>query len=128
MKRNSLLFGSLYFLIVTAFLHLFAVRFYLYWSLPWFDMIVHLCGGIAATLFIVWIASFAVPIAVLFSSKLSFFALAILGSFCVGVVWEIFEYRFGITSPVFHNYQFETFKDLAMDVVGGLATYVYLIS
>lgn len=128
MKRNTLLVGSLYFLIFTALLHLFAVFFYLYWNFPWFDMIVHLAGGIAGTLFIFWLASFGVSSEKLFSNKASIFTLALVGSFSLGVVWEIFEYRSGITSPLLHNYRLETAKDLVMDIVGGMTVAFFLIS
>ena len=87
----------------------------------------HLCGGIAATLFIFWLSLFTTSRKNVFLSKTYLLTLSLLGSFSIGVLWEIFEYRFGITSPAFSNYRFETFKDLAMVVVGGMSVFILFL-
>ncbi|MDD4989057.1 MAG: hypothetical protein PHV42_01370 [Candidatus Pacebacteria bacterium] len=125
MKRNSLITASLIFLAFTAILHLYAVAFYVYWSLPWFDIIVHGLGGIAVGFFALWIDT---PLDQEFASPFSLSSLIIVlgGTLFIGLLWELFEYSFGITSLASANFLPDTLRDLAMDIIGGILSLLYI--
>ncbi|MDD5050372.1 MAG: hypothetical protein PHV93_01340 [Candidatus Pacebacteria bacterium] len=124
MKRNSLLYTSLGLFLLTALLHIFAIAFSVYWTLVWFDSVVHGFGGMALGFFALWLGT---PSRETYVSPFSFqmFFLVLGGTLCVGLLWEFFEYSAGITSLLSRNYVPDTLGDLAMDVVGGLAALVY---
>jgi len=96
-----------------AFVHLAALKFYLYWQYSWFDMPVHTLGGITIVFALYAIRELlgksendAPPLVSLLT-----FALG------VGILWELFELYAGV--PIQNNYIFDTAIDLTMDVCGG---------
>ena len=124
MQKKTLLFGASYFLLATAILNYLAISLYLYWTVWWFDILVHILGGISATLFISWLLlSFFHKDGLRGESTLFF--LTLLGVFSLGVIWEIFEYSSGITFAS-ANYKIGTMKDLSMNLVGGFFACTYL--
>ncbi len=125
MKKPSYLpiFGIL---AVTAFLHLAALKFYLYFDLWWLDIILHFLGGVwvAATVFWAYYFSgwYKNPVA----SARRFFIVTLSGAVIVGIAWELFEYHAGLTFVLPGiDYRIDTLCDLGMDVVGGLSAYLY---
>ena len=108
--------------ILMAILHVLATSFYLYWDFWWFDMIVHFLGGFFVAGLLIW---FFFPLNM--NSK-KFKATAVIVSILViGVLWEVFEFRAGITMPRVRGYTLDTSKDIIMDVVGSLAVYFYAL-
>ncbi|MCR4334611.1 MAG: hypothetical protein NUV47_02705 [Patescibacteria group bacterium] len=125
MKKHSYIL-ILCILVVTAILHLSALKFYLYWDIWWFDIVVHFLGGIWAGATVFWIYYFSGRFKNPVSSPLYFFMIILFGSLLIGVIWEIFEYKIGATFVVpGGDYITDTVYDLAMDVVGGLSVYLY---
>ncbi len=106
-------------LVAILLMHLLAIHFYVYWTVTWFDSLMHFLGGL-------WVGVTALTIygKVGMSNKQSIL-WAVLGALSVGILWELFEYTIGmIFSP--GNYALDTATDLIMDVVGGAAAYFYL--
>ena len=92
-----------------AVLQLIAVAHYLYWQYAWFDVPMHLLGGIAIATFLV---------AILLSRRPRIFSVL----FALALIaWEVFEYVFGI--PREANYVFDTALDFLMGTLGGIAVY-----
>ncbi len=97
-------------LFLIACLHVIAAWLYLYQIVSWFDIPMHLLGGVAVAL-----AYFTV-----FGGTNKSIIRAIVFVFIVGVLWEIFELSFGITFlSDGAAYVFDTAKDLTMDIIGG---------
>lgn len=97
---------------------LVARKFYLYYSIWYFDIIMHALGGI-------WLGSFFVYV---FSRKNKIFPSAlkvILSVLSVGLLWEIFEFITNsyIGGGVFHIV--DTSSDLFFDLVGGTFAVFY---
>ncbi len=91
-------------------LHFYAIDNFLYWEYPWFDVGMHLLGGVAiATFLIAFLKDFR-PRAFLFLAVLAY------------VGWEVFEYIFGL--PRKENYFLDTTIDFLMDAIGSVAAYV----
>jgi|SRR3989338_307448 len=119
MERKNLLklLGSLVFFIFV--LSLLANKFHLYYSVWYFDIIMHFLGGVWLGLVAVYLfTSEALPSHPIL--KMLFFVLVI------GFGWEVFEF-------LFHNYIaqapfdiFESSSDIFFDLLGGLCAILYL--
>lgn len=112
-------------------IHFLALQFFLYWILPWFDLLTHFWGGLFVGLLLLWLAyQSGYRIATLrmvgtFSTKRAL-VLVIAGMLVIGMLWEIYEYvaRLYLGNPLEANYWFDTSIDMVMDVVGALVGFV----
>ena len=100
-------------IVVVGALHFVAGAFYLYWTVAWFDYLMHFLGGLGGGLIIVWFVSSRRI------SPVSTILLSFVSVMFVGVLWEIFEYQNGITGAT-EGYALDTFHDLSMDALGVL--------
>lgn len=104
--------------LATAFFHFLAINYYLYWTFGWFDIPMHLIGGV----FVGFVMSWALlvlhtnnPIQVKQS-----IAFVMLSVFFVGIGWEVFEAVTKTTGVIPGNdYVSDTMLDLIMDIIGG---------
>lgn len=111
--RFKLYFLAALFAVAAAATHALAVYYSLYWSLSWFDLLVHtFAGGM------VGIVSYMVVSWVL-SHRFSPYAACIL-LIGVGLGWEAFEYLTGATI-IEPGFAFDTLIDLGADLLGGLS-------
>lgn len=108
--RVSWLLGAFVISSVLAALQWWAVTDFLYWHYEWFDIPMHLLGGLSIGVLLVGFLYRHRPL--LFVVLL---ALAIIG-------WEIFEYYFGI--PREANYAGDTVQDLILGTLGGSIAYL----
>lgn len=102
-------------LFIVGVLNAVAYRLYLFWTVIWFDMVMHFLGGLFVALFFFWILS-------LFKSKLSYTEKLILGAvftILVGLVWEYFELIIRVTDLASPEYWGDTGMDIIMDTLGG---------
>ena len=114
-------------LAITGFLNFISMRFYLYWSFWWMDMIVHFFGGLTVSLATLWVFSH------LYGFKnwntLRLITVSLMGSIFIGVIWELFELHFGITSLSDGvRYVTDTASDISMDIVGGIVGFFYTLN
>ncbi len=107
-----------------ALLNIMGVVFYLYWTTEWFDMITHSLAGLAVSL-----ATLLFWQSVLKKNNLTrsqVVCIGVGGALAVGIVWELYELHFDITSlsdGIY--YTLDTAKDIAMDTLGGLVGSIY---
>jgi hypothetical protein len=92
-------------------------RFYWYYSIWYFDIIMHILGGLWVGLAVIWIFS---------KSKVAFsirnIALFFVGVLIVGIFWEIFEILVNETIARNPFNFFDTISDIFCDLTGaGLA-------
>jgi magnesium-transporting ATPase (P-type) len=111
-------------LFIVAVLNLVGVYLYLNWSIWWFDMLLHFLAGITMGMATILFLQY------FFNTKIFSFSKLLLISITVGLVigllWEIYELYFGITS--FSDgviYVTDTISDLVLDVVGAFLGYLY---
>jgi hypothetical protein len=106
-------------LIITGVLDLFSRKFYLYWTVWWVDMTVHFFGGISSAFAVIWLYSLTNDLKNWNTTKL--LRTILVGVIFIGIVWEVYELHFGITSLSDGvNYLTDTLSDLMMDTVGGI--------
>ncbi len=119
MHRHRILAIALLLAILVGTLHSFAIRYYLYWRFPYFDMLPHGAAGVMVGILVYFLARHKLE------AKDAWW-LAFLGAIAVGITWEFFEYAVGVTKNE-PGIVFDTIKDLCMDTLGGLlgATITY---
>lgn len=119
MQKYSLLYIALVITALVAVLDFIAMSFDLYWSLWWFDNVVHFLAGLAGGCVAVWFLFDSG----LFYKKPPTIVQSIIGAFVllmiVGVAWEIFEYANGLTQST-ESYPLDTFHDLLSDAAGSV--------
>lgn len=94
-----------------------AVERFLYWRFWWYDIMMHLLGGVVIGGIAAWMQLRLFPAA---SSRTT--VITVLASIVVvGVGWEIFEYLIDPTYAEQANIVFDTVLDLIMDMLGALA-------
>jgi len=109
-------------LVLTALLHLIAVRFYLYWNISWFDSVVHFFGGFFVSgLFLYLLDRF------LAENKNVKFKSVFMFVLTVSMVWEFFEVSYGITSFNDTNYVAHSFLDIIFGLIGSFFAYRYFL-
>ena len=117
MKKYSLLYISLGLVAIFSLLHFFALAFYLYWTVWWFDNLMHFFAGFIGGLIIVW---FLLDSNIFYKHPTSMFLsflIVLASAFIVGVAWEIFEYVNDIARST-EAYAPDTFRDIVLDVLG----------
>lgn len=111
-----------------AILHVVALAHYFYWTLWWFDILQHFLAGLWIAFFTFWVV-FGLrlrAVLLLVNTPSSFLTVALVTTLAVGLAWEVFEY---IVQLYFtENYVFDTISDLAMDIVGALTGYIYIVN
>ena len=123
MSRSRLLSILAVLVCLIALLHFTAMAFYLYWTLWWYDIILHFLGGAFVGLLALWLRYFSGYAGIADSSRarsaLYFVLCATLG---IGIGWEVFERLLGLTYSV-EGYVFDTSIDLLMDCLGSLVAF-----
>lgn len=126
MARHDLIRQVFYVAILLVAVHLFAVTYFLYGFIWWFDIPLHFLGGLWVGLFSLWIFFDDIK-KVRVSRSVRVLIVGVVGAFTFGIAWEFFEYFVGITNNTIGNYPLDVIKDLTMDMVGGYVSYLYFI-
>ena len=119
MKRSSILYLGLILAAVLAALNLVAIGFYFYWTISWFDYLMHFLGGLTLATVVIWMLKLENR------SYKNFITLFII-VMIAGVGWELIEYVYNLTDST-EPYAIDTTKDLVMDAVGTVAAYYIIL-
>lgn len=106
-------------------MHLFALKYYLYWTVAEYDSILHFLGGLWTALLFLWFYFFSGLFAPKSRSFLSYFLISTSSLVLVGVAWEIFELLTGLTYVHWQDYYSDTALDFVMDFFGSIAGCFY---
>ncbi len=98
-----------------GFLHHLGSYYFLYWSLDWFDIVMHFLGGVSVAMIFVY-AYYSTSIGL----KKHLIAKTFVFVMLIGIAWEYFEYYFKIANPTKGNYVEDTTLDLIFDALGAL--------
>lgn len=112
---------TIFFLLALAILagaHFFALTFFLYWKIWWFDIVMHFFGGITVALGIFTLKDIFRQI----PERLLYVVPVMAGVIIIILSWEIFEYYFGLFAG--DGYVLDTAIDLAMGLTGGFLGFV----
>ncbi|MCB9805689.1 hypothetical protein H6775_00850 [Candidatus Nomurabacteria bacterium] len=110
-------------LILVAILHKIALVLFLYWTVDWFDILMHGLGGLSLGflfLFIFYTSGFSN----LDQSHFFYVFFITIGSvLIVGLIWELWEVFVGLTDVL--KDQLDTISDIVMDMVGATLSFLY---
>ncbi|MCX6702023.1 MAG: hypothetical protein NTX96_02395 [Candidatus Zambryskibacteria bacterium] len=122
---NTRLFRHAFLLLfVIAVLNLIASIFYLHWTIWWFDTVLHLLAGAVIAMTVVLFLQYFYDITSF--NLLKIILIAIVVSFIVGILWELYELYFGITFLSDGMiYVVDTISDLTTDVCGAFLGILY---
>lgn len=115
MTKSPTLLLALLSAILLWFLNYIALIFHFYWTVIWYDIMMHFLGGLTIGVFLLAIFKIANISTKAFSVL---FALAM----AISVGWEIFEYVNEIIDTR-DNYVLDTTYDLIMDALGIVTAY-----
>lgn len=108
--------------ILVAGLHYMALKLFLYWTTPWFDIVMHFLGGFLIGIIILCILINFIGVAFLNNKKV-LFILTLSGVLVVGLGWELWEIFLGWTDVL--EDQFDTILDVVMDSIGAFLAFIY---
>lgn len=111
-NRNTYLFLSLGIFLLLFAIHFFATKTGLYWITGWFDSVSHIIGGFGIFFVLAYVFSLA--------SKNPSLVVVIVSTLVIGIIWELFELKYGITSISSSKYILDTSSDLIFDIIGGV--------
>jgi uncharacterized membrane protein YjdF len=99
-----------------------AASLYLYQAYPLIDVPMHFLGG-----FSIGLASMGL-LRMFYRSERFVrspqFLYIMIMTISVGLVWEYVEYHYGVSVAFGGNFWFDTIKDLLMDTLGGILSYI----
>ena len=130
MSKKRLLKHLVFLMFFLFVLNLMAQEFYWYFTIWYFDMIMHFLSGFWVALFFVWFFSMEdMGFLQLSLEKIDFklFRKIILFVLSIGVLWELFEfyvYQY-IGQIPFHL--LNTVSDICFDLLGGICAMLYLL-
>lgn len=114
--QRRLLFAQVVILVAIAVLDIyFGLDKQYFWTVSWWDVLLHILGGIWAGLFGAWLGT-------ILGIRVTLIRCMVF-AFAIGTVWEVFEYVAGMGGSVFMSYQLDTAKDLLDDTIGGALAY-----
>lgn len=110
--------------LVLAIAHILAMKFNLYFTVWWFDIPIHLLGGLWAGMFAVYYYTVTNQHIVGHVPPKKLFIIVISGVLIVGFSWEAFEYFSGYTFTTKSNYITDTIIDIVFDIIGGITAWL----
>ncbi len=127
MLRERLLRVLAVLVIGIAALHIGATVFSLYWTLWWYDWILHLLGGIFLALLVFWVRFLSGYLPAPSPPPAQrIFAFILFWTLLFGIGWEMFERLLGHTWSI-EGYWLDTAIDLALDFTGGLVGFLFVV-
>jgi len=109
--------------VLIAVLHYAALHLFLYWTVGWFDILMHFLGGFLVAIFTIFILYSYGNFEELKKHKIFLFSLIIGATLVVGLTWELWEIFVGFTNTL--KDLNDTIIDVIMDTIGGLSAIYY---
>ena len=111
---------TIFFLItlsVLAVLHIVALKLFLYWRFPWFDIPMHLFGGAVVALGIFTLHDLLRS----FPARLTYLIPVLLFTIMIALAWEVFQLQIG--KPIDDDYVLDTIIDVLLGATGSVIGY-----
>lgn len=127
-EKTYFLFLLLSIVALMGVLHIFGINFFLYWRFLWFDIIVHILGGIFIGGVALWIFYFSKYFKIDKSKEINVFLISLITVLVAGIFWEIFEFNIGATLLAdIKTYRIDTMVDMISNIFGAIIISLYFI-
>lgn len=122
LSRTTSLAFIVFLALLVAVLQSVAFSFFLYWTLWWYDILMHGLGGFLIGSIAAWAYVFELKRHV----GVNRFLWIVGVTFAVGALWEIFEYTVGfrVYDSLYEPYVVDTLNDMGMDTAGALLAFL----
>ena len=127
MTKLRAFWESFFVLILIVILHFLSLYFNWYWTYKWFDIPMHILGGLWVALTALWIFCYYGRVNSIINYKSKTFLTVFITILVIGISWEIFELLGKITFLNDPGYWADTTKDMINDFIGGIVAYFYFI-
>ena len=121
MDRKKLLKHLVVLMFFIFIMNSLALRFYWYYSVWYFDIIMHSLSGFWVSLFFIYVFSMKDT----GNPNFRFFFKVLVATLFVGIFWEFYEYFLNVVSFTFFDL-WDTVFDIFFDLVGGLCAILYI--
>lgn len=122
--KNTLFKHTFILFCTIGVLDFMANRLYFYWTIWWFDMMMHFLAGVCVAMIAVLLWNKFIKELYWKRNKIIF--VGFIGVLFVGVLWEVYEVYFNLSIPeegwVFWR---DTMSDLVIDIFGGFLGSIY---
>lgn len=108
--------------IVVLGLHLLALKFFLYWTTDWFDILMHFLGGLLVGLTMITFMRRIHKEGEYINNKL-LIASVVLAVLVIGLTWELWELFVGLSDAI--KDKKDSILDVIMDMIGASAAVGY---
>jgi hypothetical protein len=125
MFKKPLFVEMIILLAIVAVLNYVATVYHLYWSIYEFDSLVHFLGGVALSLFFLWLYFFSGLFNPQKRKLRKFIVISIFGTLFVSFLWETYELIFKQTMVQKTDYPYDTTMDLLMGFLGAIVACFY---
>jgi hypothetical protein len=109
--------------ILIAVLHYISLEYFLYWTVYWFDIMMHFLGGFLISIFSIFILYSYSDFENLKKHKIFLITLIMGTTLSVGLGWELWEVFVGFTDTV--KDLNDTIIDIIMDMIGSVFAIYY---
>lgn len=109
--------------ILIAILHYIALELFLYWTVSWFDILMHFLGGFLIAIFTIFILYSYSDFESLKKHRIFLVSLVLGATLVIGLGWELWELFVGFTDVI--EDLNDTIMDVIMDTVGAFAAIYY---
>lgn len=126
MTRKSLFIQLTFLLYIILALHISALYFFWYWSIWWFDILMHILGGVWVSGMTLWWYLFSYNK----GEKRSSYAMYLIpftSVLIIGVLWEFFEFGLDTFITIQNNDVVDTLSDIGSDISGGFLAVLYIL-
>ncbi|MFA7193777.1 MAG: hypothetical protein WC087_02585 [Candidatus Paceibacterota bacterium] len=122
MFKKPLIKEIFWFSTLIAVLHYLALKLYFYWTISWFDILMHLLGGYLIGLIALYLLLNFLDKEIISNRRIS---LILVLSFVliVGLGWELWELFVNLTDII--EDRLDTAIDIVMDSIGGYFAFLY---
>ena len=125
--KQKIFVASFITLDIIAIFHYIGLKYELYWKYGWYDIPMHILGGIWAALFFLSAYAFFCRNVSIINYRKKIFLMVFLVLFFVTVGWEVFELWGGITFMSDKEYWFDATKDIFDGYVGGMIACLFYL-
>lgn len=119
MRPKGLFILSFVAVILVGALHWAGSIFFLYWSINWFDSLMHYLGTMAVGFFFLWVWFVSGLFGRSTPSKKEVMVTALISVMTIAVGWEFFEFAYKLSYPAV-NYVIDTYQDLLCGFFGAI--------
>lgn len=126
LKQKTFIFSFIV-LVILAVCNYFGLKFNLYWVYRWYDIPMHMLGGLWVSLFSVFSFNYLRNFFPTIFNRINILYIVVLILLFITISWEVFEVWGKITFIRDIGYWPDTLGDILNAYIGGVVTYLFFV-